>query len=210
MSAFRNYMTAAGAGAVSAALVVSIAFATNQTPTPTPQPTVTVTAAPAPVTSESTTPAEPVTPPPADAPPADAAPVEPPPAPVEPTPEPTAEPTPVATAIAGTIRRLSSKSWGVIDDGVHQPIGIGRVELRKDRVRVFYDFRATTIGSVDVTVDDTFAAAGLRAGASVGTTFLDIKFYMGTSTKPVNPALLTRAGGNIWITGSFTALPPAE
>ena len=104
--------------------------------------------------------------------------------------------------LSGSIR-LYSGSWATISDAGHTPTGFGQIETLADRVRVHYDFPVTSVSSVQVTPDEAFTAAGVRLGASVGLNHVDILFYMGTSQTPVNPALLTRAGANVWITGFF-------
>lgn len=119
----------------------------------------------------------------------------------------TAPAEPGIATVSGTIRWESPTSWMVLDDAGHTPTGIASVELLRDRVRVHYDFRASKVSSLQVTPDDAFAAASVRVGASVGFTYTDVFFYMGSSQTPVSPALLTKRGGNVWITGSFHVDP---
>jgi hypothetical protein len=83
------------------------------------------------------------------------------------------------------------------------PYGFGQVETLPDRVRVWYSFNPAMIESLQVTPDETFTSASVRVGASVGLDYVDVFFYMGSSRTPVNPALLTCAGANVWITGWF-------
>ena len=105
--------------------------------------------------------------------------------------------------ISGTIRWINSSTWVALDNAGHRPIGIASVQVMSDRVRVHYDFTAGHVSSVQVTPDEGFASAGVRVGASVGFTYMDIYFYMGTSSTPVNPTLLSKSGANVWITGTF-------
>ncbi|WP_439593870.1 hypothetical protein [Microbacterium sp.] len=131
------------------------------------------------------------------------------PTPVEPTPVETipAQPEPTAVpstqTIAGTFRRVSATSWAMLDDAGHTSIGVDRIEVRADRLRVWHTFRASKVVTVQVTPDESFASAGVRVGASVGFAYTDVFFYMGASQTPVKPALLTKAGANVWITGLF-------
>jgi hypothetical protein len=105
--------------------------------------------------------------------------------------------------VSGTIRWVSSTQWIVLDDAGHTPTGISSVTLLPDRVRVNYNFTATKVSSLQVTPDEAFSSASVRVGASVGLTYADIYFYMGTSQTPVNPALLSKSGANVWLTGFF-------
>lgn len=104
-------------------------------------------------------------------------------------------------AVCGTIRWASATSWTTIEDSAHHASGIDSVQVFTDHLRVNYGFTATTVASMQVTPDESFTAAGVRVGASVGLDHADLYFYMGASQTPVNPALLTRAGANVWITG---------
>lgn len=104
--------------------------------------------------------------------------------------------------LSGTIRH-STSGWYVINDAGHQPTGFGTIETLPDRVRIWYAAPVLKVGSVQVTPDESFTAAGVRVGASVGLERMDVFFYMGTSQTPVNPALLTRANANVWVTGWF-------
>lgn len=113
--------------------------------------------------------------------------------------------------LGGSIRYLNASSWATIDDAGHTPIGIGGVQIvASDRVRVSYTQEAEKVVTFSVTVDEAFAAAGVRCGASVGLTYADIFFYMGTSQTPVNPGLLSRAGANVWLHGLFMPRIPND
>jgi len=121
-------------------------------------------------------------------------------------PIPTADDPPATTGtaeVAGTIRWVSSTSWAALDDAGHTPVGIDSVAVLPDRVRVYYDFTATKVHALHVTPDEAFTSASVRCGASVGLLYADVFCYMPGSTTPVDPALLTKPGGNIWISGTF-------
>ena len=104
-------------------------------------------------------------------------------------------------AVCGTIRWVSAASWAAIEDAGHHATGIASVEVFADHLRVNYGFAALSVAAMQVSPDEAFAAAGVRVGASVGLAYADLYFYMGASSVPVNPALLTKAGANVWITG---------
>jgi hypothetical protein len=127
--------------------------------------------------------------------------------------------------VSGTIRWQNSSTWVVIEDSTHHSNGIASIDVKKDRLRINLSFTAATIGSVQVTPDERFAASSVRVGASVALSFIDVFFYMPKyGTTPVSPAKLTSANANVWISGWFdqscifnvppepstTPTPPAE
>ncbi|WP_060920999.1 hypothetical protein [Microbacterium paraoxydans] len=136
--------------------------------------------------------------------------------PTEPEPEPTPTPTPTpdpelqVQEIGGTIRWANRYQWALVDDRAHASYGTSHVLVLKDRVRIFYEFGAAEVRDFSVTVDDEFASADVRVGASVGLTYADVFFFMGNSKKRVNPSLLSKKGANVWYSGSFNVLSPPE
>lgn len=174
--------------------------------TPSPVPVASTPAETSP-TPEPTTPAPTETPAPVETTPPPVVPT-PTPEPSTPTPEPSATPAePEIVPIAGTFRRVSKAGWTMINDAGHGSLGIDRVEMRADRVRVWYNFRAKQILTVQVTPDEMFASAGVRVGASAGYSYTDVFFYSGTRTTPLNPSGLSKGGANVWITGQFLVDP---
>jgi len=105
--------------------------------------------------------------------------------------------------VSCTIQRVNSTTWAVINNTAHRPLGVLSVVLYSTYVRVNYDFTAVHVSSVQVTPDESFAAPDVRVGTSVGLSYMNIYFYMGTSSTPVDPSLLSTAGANVWITGTF-------
>ena len=109
-----------------------------------------------------------------------------------------------ATArVSGTIRWQSPTTWAPIHDAGHEPVGIKDVQVLRDRLRVRYDFTAAKVVELQVTPDESFTAANVRCGASVGLSYTDVFCYMPGKSTPVDPSLLTRKGGNIWLSGEF-------
>lgn len=103
--------------------------------------------------------------------------------------------------VSGTIRWVSATQWEALDDPGHVPLGIDTVTVHPTYVRVDYDFTADRVGSCQVTVDEAFASANVRVGASVGVDHLIVYFYMPSyGSTPVPPALLSKANANVWIT----------
>ncbi len=113
-----------------------------------------------------------------------------------------AEPIPVISdtfQVQGTVRWASPTAWSTVIDDAHDAIGIDYPELMLDRVRVHYEQDASRVLVCSVTPDEGFTAAGVRVGASVRLNAVDLLFYMGSSSTPVDPSKLTRAGANVWI-----------
>lgn len=120
--------------------------------------------------------------------------------------DPPVDPVPVSTIpdVSGTIRWVNNTTWTVLNDAGHTPEGIASVQMMTDRVRVHFTFTATKVSSFQATPDEAFASADVRVGASVSYAYADIYFYMPASgSTPVNPALLSKAGANVWLTGWF-------
>lgn len=105
--------------------------------------------------------------------------------------------------VSGTVRYNSKYTWKVVDDAYHDASGIKSAQPLKDRLRIWLDFTATKVGSVQVTPDDKYASAGIRLGASAGLAYIDVFFYKGSSSKPIAPYKLNKAGSNVWVTGAF-------
>lgn len=107
-------------------------------------------------------------------------------------------------AVHGTIRWVDASEWEVLNDTGHEPMGISSVELMSDRVRVHYTFTADKVLSLQATPDEAFASADVRVGASVAVSHADIYFYSPTyGSTPINPALLSKSGANVWLSGWF-------
>lgn len=106
--------------------------------------------------------------------------------------------------VACTLRRVNSTTWEFLNDSGHTPTGVASVSITSTYVRLTYNFTATKVVTGIATPDESFAAvAGMRIGASVGLTFMDIYTYIGTNTAPSDPGALSTAGANIWVYGVF-------
>jgi len=211
MKPIRSVTAAAAIGAATATIVTALAF--GQTlPAPDATPAATVSPTDEPTTPSALTPDAPTTAPEAETDPSTDPPVAPGPkqaAVSTPGPEPTPTPEPTVEEVGGTIRWMDKKTWAVLDNATHVPFGVSSVELRKDRVRIHFTFAASQVRTFDVSVDEAFASSNVRVGTSVGLRHADVFFYMGTNKAPVNPAQLSRAGANVWFSGSFVVPPEA-
>ncbi|ADD81003.1 tail fiber protein [Rhodococcus phage ReqiPoco6] len=77
----------------------------------------------------------------------------------------------------GAIRNLGASGgyWQPIDDGAHWPFGMPTVVTTTVGIEINYDFEAAGIGTVLVSPDETMAAQGWTAGASVEKTKATLK-----------------------------------
>lgn len=104
--------------------------------------------------------------------------------------------------------RNTGGGWGLISNSAHQPSGVTGVVQHADRLELQHAVGATHVVSMLVTVDETYAASGLRVGASAGLALSNLYLYSGSSTTPVDPATVAATNGNLWVTG-FLLLPAA-
>lgn len=100
--------------------------------------------------------------------------------------------------LAGAIR-CSGGVYSAIADGGHSPYGIASVTTTSTYVRVTYSQPLTHVGSFMASPDETYAQADVDMGASVGLTYVDVKFAQGG--QPVSPASVCLAWSNVWLTG---------
>lgn len=106
--------------------------------------------------------------------------------------------------VACTLRRVNSTTWEFLNDSGHTPTGVTSVSITSTYIRLTYDFTATKVLTGICTPDESFAAvSGMRVGASVGTSYMDIYVYISTNTTPSDPGALSTAGANIWVWGLF-------
>ncbi len=69
--------------------------------------------------------------------------------------------------VAGSIY-FNGTNWSITSDAVHRPINIRRVDTFEDHAELYFNFYADEIVLFMVTPDESYAKAGITAGASVG------------------------------------------
>jgi len=112
-------------------------------------------------------------------------------------------------ALISCALRNTGSGWAVIADSGHQPSGCTGVVTHADHLELQHDVGAIRVSSLAVTVDETYAKSGLRAGASVGFTLSNIYLYSGAASSPaLSPAGVTATNGNLWVQG-YLILPAA-
>ncbi|WP_406224969.1 hypothetical protein [Streptomyces anulatus] len=100
--------------------------------------------------------------------------------------------------------RNKGTGWQIINDAGHRPTGITGVIQRADHLELTHVVGAVKVSSHQVSVDETFAAEGLRVGSSVGFDLTRVYLYTGCPcvgpSDPVDPATVSAASGNLWVT----------
>lgn len=104
-------------------------------------------------------------------------------------------------AVISCAIRNTGTGWALIDDAAHAPSGVSGVIQHPDCLEITHVVGAVRVSSMQVTVDEYYAARALRCGVSVGLALSRIYLYSGASTAPVDPATLVAASGNLWVTG---------
>lgn len=73
------------------------------------------------------------------------------------------------------VARFNGTDWYLIDDTGHTPYGIASIEnLADGGFRIYYDKVAGHVGTLIAVPDETYARAGVIAGASVGDEYADV------------------------------------
>lgn len=105
-------------------------------------------------------------------------------------------------ALVSCALRNTGSGWTVINDSGHTPSGCTGVVQHADHIELQHVVGAVRVSSLSVTVDETYAKAGLRCGASVGFALSRIYCHTGAAgSTPVDPATLTASTGNLWVHG---------
>lgn len=105
-------------------------------------------------------------------------------------------------ALVSCALRNTGTGWHIIDDRGHTPSGCTSVVEHADHLELRHPVGAVRVSSVTVTVDETYARAGLRAGVSAGFDLSRIYLYTGSpGTPPFNPAAVAATTGNLWVQG---------
>ncbi|MGW6458034.1 hypothetical protein ACWF94_19330 [Streptomyces sp. NPDC055078] len=104
-------------------------------------------------------------------------------------------------AVIGGALRNTGSGWNVISDSGHRPSGITGVVGRPDHIEVQHAVGAVRVTSLQVTVDETYAAIDLRCGISAGLSLSRIYLYSGASATPVDPSTIVASNGNLWLQG---------
>ncbi|MFM9703582.1 hypothetical protein [Streptomyces galilaeus] len=105
-------------------------------------------------------------------------------------------------ALVSCALRNTGSGWTVISDAGHTPSGCTGLIAHADHLELQHDVGAVRVSSLTVTVDETYAKAGLRCGASVGFALSRIYCHTGAAgSAPIDPATLTASNGNLWVVG---------
>ncbi|WP_405794127.1 hypothetical protein [Streptomyces sp. NBC_01506] len=116
-------------------------------------------------------------------------------------------------ALLSCVLRNTGAGWEILADTGHNPSGVTGVTQHATYLELQHTTTAAKVSSMQVTPDETFAARGLRVGASVGLTTTRLYLYTalptgGAAVPPADPATVVASGGNLWVT-AWMELPPA-
>lgn len=105
-------------------------------------------------------------------------------------------------ALVSCALRNTGTGWTIINDAGHTPSGCTGIVQHADHIELQHNVGAIRVSSLTVTVDETYAKAALRVGASVGFTLSRIYLYSGAAGTPaLDPVTVTAASGNLWVYG---------
>jgi hypothetical protein len=107
--------------------------------------------------------------------------------------------------VAGVIRSIDDKGWFVINEGLHTPINIERVEVIQGHIIIHFPFSASTIHSFIVSPDETFSKEGYIVGAAVTkkAACIAVSRVINGNVVPIDASSIRSQTGNLWIYGLF-------
>lgn len=99
--------------------------------------------------------------------------------------------------------RNTDGTFSTISNAAHGPVGISSVETFTDYIKVNFNKTYAKVGTMSVTVDETFALKGYIAGASVGLSYMLIYVSAPGATGPRKLLMseLESTYGNLWVNG---------
>jgi len=110
-------------------------------------------------------------------------------------------------ALISCALRNTGAGWSVITDSGHTPSGCTGVVTHDAYLELLHPVGAVQVSSLTVTVDETYARTGLRAGVSAGFDHSYIYLYSGAAgSAALNPTSVVAASGNLWVQG-YLVLP---
>lgn len=80
--------------------------------------------------------------------------------------------------VSGVLRN-SGSGWDWINDTGHAPSGFGAVTQDSGKIMIAHAVSGLKVSSLQITPDETYAARGLRCGASVGIDSSNVYLYTG-------------------------------
>ena len=78
----------------------------------------------------------------------------------------------------GVIRQdTKSTAWYYIDDSSHKPYGFGNITNEAKSLALYFNGSPSRVGSFSIEADESFAARGIKFGASIGMSKISIYAY---------------------------------
>lgn len=115
-------------------------------------------------------------------------------------------------SIAAALRN-DGAGWYALSDSEHEPLGLAGVETHPTYIVALYNFKAARVHALIVSPDETLAALGYSAGASVGLSSALVRIGYGGLVRPraIDPMSLstrTHPGSNLWMHGRMCTFGP--
>ena len=108
--------------------------------------------------------------------------------------------------VAGAFGPADTQGWSLINDDLHGPVNISRLEIKKGRIVVYFTFTASRIHTFMVTPDEAFSKAGISVGASVKKDRAEIYLTMLVDGRAVriDPSEVKGRNAVFWFYGMFS------
>ncbi|MBW2408940.1 MAG: hypothetical protein JRF72_04015 [Deltaproteobacteria bacterium] len=116
------------------------------------------------------------------------------------------EPADKEVEVAGALRIVDENGWFVLNDDVHKPKNIDRINVYKGYIIVHFTFTASDIHSFMVSPDESFVFAGFIFGTSVYRSYaaIAVSRIVDGNVEKVDASRIRSNLGNIWIYGKFS------
>lgn len=107
-------------------------------------------------------------------------------------------------ALVGCTIRNTGSGWFILDNSGHKPSNCTGIVQFPDHLELQHKVGALQVITAQVTPDETYSQAGIRAGVSAGFDHSNIFLYRGAAgSAPLNPASVAAGNGNFWFQGYF-------
>jgi hypothetical protein len=107
-------------------------------------------------------------------------------------------------ALVGCTIRNTGAGWYILDNSGHTPSNCTGLVQHADHLELQHNVGAVRVITAQVTPDETYSQADVRAGVSAGFGYSNIFLFSGApGSPPLNPAGVVALNGNFWFQGYF-------
>ena len=108
--------------------------------------------------------------------------------------------------VAGSLRIVDNNGWFVLNDGLHKPKNIGKINIQRGYIIVHFTFTASSIHSFIVSPDESFVMDGFLFGTSVYRNYcaIAVSRIVDGKVEKIDASKIRSKFGNIWIYGLFS------